>query len=264
MRARPLHSEAPSREETSSHPAEGRRFAERVALVTGASGGIGHAVVLALARHGLALGLLGRDMTRLGDTEAQARAAGARAAVALPIDFADPSLSFHSIASLENRLGEIDILIHSAGVYARGPMETAPIEALDALYMANLRGPYRLIQELLPLLRRRHGDIVLINSTQGLAATGAVGQYAATQHAFRAIADSLREEVNQAGIRVTVLHVGSTATSLQEGVCASIGRPYRPEQLLQPQDIASMVLAILMLPRSAEVTTMTIRPMRKP
>jgi NADP-dependent 3-hydroxy acid dehydrogenase YdfG len=153
--------------------------------------------------------------------------------------------------------------VHCAGEYERAPLETAPIEDFDALYRANMRGPYRLTQLVLRSLRQRKGDIIFVNSTQGLAATASVGQYAATQHGIRAVADSLREEINSAGVRVTVLHAGSTATPRQQRIREATGRPYEPERLLQPEDIASIVVAVLRLPRTAEVTSLVIRPMQK-
>ena len=76
----------------------------------------------------------------------------------------------------------------------------------------------------MPLLISRQGDVVFINSTQGVAASGDVGQFAATQHAMRGVADSLRAEVNGDGVRVTTLHVGRTATQRQERIFAPIPR----------------------------------------
>lgn len=246
------------------HEASARRFSDRVAVVTGATGGIGGAIARALGEHGLAVGLLGRDTDRLAQTEVQVLAAGARDTATLRQDFTKAAPTEDLIANLDHRLGGIDILIHSATMYTRAPMETAAIEDFDALYAVNLRGPYRLLQQFLPMLRRRKGDILLINSTQGIAASGGVSQYAATQHALKAIADSLREEVNSAGVRVTLVHVGSTATPLQARICASAGRPYVPERLLQPKDIASLVIATLLLPHTAEVTSIMMRPLQKP
>ena len=104
---------------------------------------------------------------------------------------------------------------------------------------------------------------MFINSTQGLRAAAGVGQYAATKHALKAVADSLREEVNAQGIRVMSIFLGRTATELQRAVFALEGRPYPPERLIQPADVAEVVLSLLQLSRTCEVTDIVLRPMHK-
>jgi NAD(P)-dependent dehydrogenase (short-subunit alcohol dehydrogenase family) len=240
------------------------RLANRVSVVTGASSGIGREIALGLAEAGAAVCLIGRDRGRLADVAEAAQAAGARDVLAVPTDITDSEALRLAAETVEARFGDVDMLIHSAGIYARGAFEDASVEEFDEIYATNLRAPFRLFQKMLPALRRRHGDIVLISSTQGLSAHAGVGQYAASHHGLRALADSLREEVNPAGVRVTVLHVGTTATPMQERIHAARGLPYAPERLLQPRDVASMVVAVLDLPRTAEVTELTIRSMQKP
>ena len=90
-----------------------------------------------------------------------------------------------------------------------------------------------------------------------------MAQYAATKHALRALADALREEVNERGVRVLSVFLGRTASRMQQAVHQHEKRPYNPGRLLQPSDVASMVLAALRLPRTAEVTDLHIRPMLK-
>jgi NADP-dependent 3-hydroxy acid dehydrogenase YdfG len=106
--------------------------------------------------------------------------------------------------------------------------------------------------------------VVFINSTAGLVARAGVAQYAATKHALRAMADSLREEVNADGVRVLSVFLGRTATPLQAALHEREGRRYRPERLVQPADVASLVVHALTLPRTAEVTDLTIRPLSPP
>jgi NADP-dependent 3-hydroxy acid dehydrogenase YdfG len=104
---------------------------------------------------------------------------------------------------------------------------------------------------------------VFINSTQGLRAAAGVGQYAATKHAMKAIADGLRDEVNGDGVRVTSIFLGRTATELQRAVFEAEGRKYPPGRLIQPADVADLVLFLLRLPRTSEATDIVLRPTQK-
>jgi NAD(P)-dependent dehydrogenase (short-subunit alcohol dehydrogenase family) len=154
----------------------------------------------------------------------------------------------------------LDILVHSAGAYERGMPSAAPVDAFDRQYQANLRVPYLLTQLLLPRLRARGGDLVFVNSAQGVSPTSPSAQFAATQHGLKALADAFRQEVNADGVRVMCIHLGRTATPRQDRIFAEEGRSYAPQLLLQPEDVAAMVVAALRLPRRAELTTFTMRP----
>jgi NADP-dependent 3-hydroxy acid dehydrogenase YdfG len=121
-----------------------------------------------------------------------------------------------------------------------------------------------LTQLLVPALRRQQGQVVFINSSDGLSARGQVGPYSATKHALKALADSFRDEVNAEGIRVMSVYLGRTASPMQARIHAAEGKAYHPEYLLQPSDVATVVLNALCLPRTAEVTDLSIRPLRKP
>lgn len=230
------------------------------AIVTGASSGIGQAIALALAAEGLTLRLVGRDTGRL---EAAAKAARTRGAEVdwTAVDIADP----RQVDDYASRLSSerIAVLVHSAGLYARGAHADRAADEYGRAFAANVSGPMQLTQRLLPALRRTRGQIVFINSTQGLTPSAGVGLFAATQHALRAMADTLRDEVNADGVRVLTVYPGRTATPRQERIFALEGRDYAPGRLLQPEDIATMIVASLKLPRTAEVTNLTIRPMLK-
>jgi NADP-dependent 3-hydroxy acid dehydrogenase YdfG len=112
-------------------------------------------------------------------------------------------------------------------------------------------------------LKLQRGQVVFINSSSALTAKPSSAQYDATKHALKAVADSLRGEVNQLGIRVLSVYLGRTATEMQERIHILEGRPYRPDLLLQPEDVASVVINALSLPDTAEVTDIHIRPMIK-
>ena len=189
-----------------------------------------------------------------------ARRAGAPEVVSFAGDLALEDNVRRSVADALKLLPRLDILVHSASAYLRGDFATASSEGFDRQYQANLRSPYLLTQLMLPRFRERGGDIVFINSTQGLRAGSGVAQFAATQHGLKALADSLREEVNADGIRVLSIHLGRTATPRQAKIFAEEGRAYVPERLMQPADVAAVIVAALRLPRTTEVTTVTMRP----
>jgi NADP-dependent 3-hydroxy acid dehydrogenase YdfG len=233
----------------------------RAAMVTGASGDIGRAIAVALAACGAAMCVVGRNERRLADTVSAVEAHD-RPTVALACDLTEAGRIEQLVELVETAHGGLDVLVHSAGTYLRGELGASSVDDLDAQYQANIRMPYRLTQAVLPMLVRGRGDVVFVNSTQGLSAGAGVGQFAATQHAMRAVADSLRAEVNQAGVRVTSLHVGRTATTRQERIFASEGRPYTPDALIQPEDLGELVVAAVTLPRRAQLTTLTVWPTR--
>lgn len=235
-------------------------LAGQLAIVTGASGGIGGAIAIALAREGMALHLVARDPARLEAIAARAAVHAARVAVT-SVDLANlDQVEALVRATAEAKLG---VLVHSAGLYARGHHKARARDEYAALFAANVGGPMYLTQLLLPQLCAGGGQVVFVNSTQALAPSPTVGLFAATQQALKAMADTLRDEVNGDGIRVLSVFPGRTATRRQERIFAMEGRAYVPDRLLQPEDVAAMVVAALKLPRTAEVTNLTIRPMLK-
>jgi NAD(P)-dependent dehydrogenase (short-subunit alcohol dehydrogenase family) len=237
-------------------------LAGRLALVTGASGGIGRAIALALARQGVRLCVVGRDPAALAETVAGIQPFSEVTQFQLDLTAAENLEPL--LRHLDSERGGLDVLIHSAGVAHQDPMEHARVEDLDLQYATNVRAPYIMTQRLLPLLSAARGQVVFINSSVGLAAKRPdIGQYSATKHALKAIADSLREEVNHKGIRVLTVYLGRTATSMQEAICRKEGRAFCPEALLQPEDVASVIVQSLMLPLTAEVTDLSMRPMQK-
>lgn len=235
---------------------------DRVAIVTGASSGIGKAIGLALAALGARPCLVGRNSQRLEEVAQLARK-NSWSARSYRADLLSETEIRSLVADVVRDQGGIDILVNCAGSIHHSRHANASVSELDALYGANVRGPYLLTQLALPFLRVGPGQIVFINSSSGLKARADAGQFAATQHALRAVADSLRDEVNSDGIRVLSVFPGRTATPRTEELFRKEGKTYRPELLMQPQDVAAMVIHALSLPRTAEVTDISIRPLYK-
>jgi NADP-dependent 3-hydroxy acid dehydrogenase YdfG len=228
---------------------------ESVVLVTGASGGIGRAISSQLLSVGAEVILLGRNIARL---KVSVPLSDSQKGQYLVADLTDPQ-AIERVGNTVSTRGRLDALILSSGVYER----SNDPEVLYRQLAANVCGPYALIQTLLPILVQSKGHIMFINSSQALRASATVGQYAATMHATKAIADSLRDEVNGDGVRVTSLYLGRTAGERQQKLFKYEGRHYSPEKLIQPIDVAQTVIYLLQMPKTAEVTDLMMRPMQK-
>src|SRR5581483_8254071 len=162
--------------------AEGRHrtqdLRDKIAVVTGASSGIGRAIALSLAEEGTQLCLVGRRLDALENVCHLARDR-ASAVHAFRADLTREEDIQALAAELSRSLGRVDILVHSAGEIRHAELSSAPVSDLDLQYHSNVRGPYLLTQELLPLLRIGPGQIAFINSSSGLRARARTGQFAA-------------------------------------------------------------------------------------
>ena len=232
-------------------------------MVTGASSGVGRSIALALAEQGADIVLVGRRLRFLRAVAEKCIASGSRAAC-YQVDLLNEDEINKLKKQVTKRFGGVNILVHSAGVIARSTVATASSKDFDWQYQSNVRAPFSLTRLFLPTLTERKGHIVFINSTVGLVGAPGVSQYSATKHALRGLADSLREEVGPQGVRVLSVFLGRTATPMQAKVHKWEKKPYEPESLIQPQQVASVVIGALVLGPEAEVTDIRIRPTLKP
>jgi len=238
-------------------------LSNKIAVITGASSGVGTAIALGLAREGAKLCLIGRKLEALNSIAERARTTSSEVS-AHQVDLTNGEEIRALVGTLTKNVGSVDLLVHSAGAIALGSIEDASVNDLDQQYLTNVRGPYVLTQGLLPMLIESRGQIVFINSSAGVAAKANAAQYSATKHALKGFADALRDEVNEHGVRVLSIFLGRTATPMQAAVHRVEGKTYQPERLIQPEDVASVVINSLALPRTAEVTDVSIRPLTKP
>jgi NAD(P)-dependent dehydrogenase (short-subunit alcohol dehydrogenase family) len=239
------------------HPLDGQ-----VALVTGASGGIGEGIARALGACGVRLGLVGRRPEALG-TVAQAIGSDSPSVKSYVCELSDETQVQGLARRVQKDFGGVDILIHSAGVFGQERIDATSEAGFDRQYRVNLRAPHSLTRELARSLRARRGQVVFINSSITRGARAGLGQYAATKAGLKAVADCLREELNPEGVRVLSVYVGRTATPMQKAIFEQEAREYIPERLLQPSDVGAVVISCLSLPRTAEVTEIDVRPMMK-
>lgn len=231
----------------------------RTAVITGASQGVGKAIAAALCADGADVILAGRSLDSLNKAAGEFEDPRNRV-TCLELDLSVQDKVETFAAQVQDIAPQIDILINCAGSYHSAAWSEASLDRLDELYRTNVRGTFAVTQALLPMLTRSAGDVVFVNSSIVNFDGDNAGQYAATKHALVGLADSLRAESNDKGVRVLTAYLGRTASPMQEAIHRESGREYRPEKLLQPQDVARIVVACLNLDRTAEVTELRIRP----
>jgi NADP-dependent 3-hydroxy acid dehydrogenase YdfG len=225
-------------------------------LITGAGSGIGAAVARRLAERGEELWLLARNAVRAKELAAQFP--GAKTLVG---DLATPERLSWAFGQqpLPDRL---DSLQHIAGVIELGAVGDLPAKAWQRQLAANLVAPAEITRLMLPMVRLAQGHVVFVNSGAGLHANAQWGAYAASKHGLKALADSLRAEEHGNGVRVTSVYPGRTATPMQESTHQQEGKEYDPSRWIDPESVASTVLAAIDLPRDAEINDVSVRPGR--
>jgi len=246
------------------------RLRGTVALVTGASSGIGEATAQALAAHGATLALVARRADRLDSLATDIRRGGGEALV-VAADVADRSAAEGAIARVADALGRIDIVINNAGVMLLGPVATSTVDDWERMLNVNLHGALYVAHAALPhLLKaaadgpRRVADLINVSSVAGRLVRLGSGVYSATKHGLGAFSESLRQEVGGKFVRVALVEPGSTATELRshnrpevvEAIKARLG----PIEVLQPRDIAESICHIVTRPRHVAINELLIRP----
>jgi short-subunit dehydrogenase len=237
-------------------------LSNKTAVVTGASGGIGHAIALRLAQKKMKLCLVGRNANKLAKQKSL-MLEHTTDVLTCTADFTKTDdLKKISTHTLE-KLGSIDVLVHSAGFLSMASIEKSAIDSIDLHYKINFLAPFLITQGFLTALKKTQGQIVFLNTSATQRPIPRLAQYASSKLALKGFTDTLREEVNDYGVRVTNIYPGQTATAMQKDIYDSRGDTYKPERMLQPQDIADIIIHTLMMPRTAEITDIHIRPMQK-
>jgi NADP-dependent 3-hydroxy acid dehydrogenase YdfG len=229
--------------------------AERpVALVTGATRGVGAAVAEALApKYDMLLG--GRDQQALSEIACRLPSAHP-----WPVDLGD----LDALAAVIPDIRRLDVLVHSAGLWEPGLMSDTTPETWHRLFTVNVFAVAELSRLLLPALRAAQGSVILINSTAALQAGSGRGAYAASKVALRAFAESLHAEELQNGVRVTSVYLGRVATDMQRAVRQHEGGRFEADKYLTPQSVAAAILNLVTAPPDSHVTEFVLRPRVKP
>ncbi|MFJ3806097.1 SDR family NAD(P)-dependent oxidoreductase [Streptomyces sp. NPDC090073] len=247
-----------------------RRLEGTVALVTGASSGIGHATALELAREGASVALTGRREDRLTALAAEITAAGGEA-LALPADITDAQAASEAVERTVEGLGRLDTLVNSAGLMLLGPAHGADLDDWRRMIDINLMGLMYTSHAATPHLvkaatdtPRRVADIVNIGSPAGRSAFAMSAVYCATKFGVGAFSEALRQELAHSHVRVSVVEPGSVDTELRTHNSAPVQQQleayFGDIERLQSQDIADAVGYIVTRPRHVAVAELLIRP----
>lgn len=224
----------------------------RTHLVTGAGSGIGAVLANRLLERGDELVLVARSAERAHDLRSEVPGA-----TVLVADLADSDAVEALAGQLPDRL---DSVVHAAGVVELGPVAELATAAWQEQLAVNLVAPAVLTRISLPAVRAARGTVVFVNSGSGLSASPQWSAYAASKHALRALADALRGEEQEHGVRVTSVYPGRTATPMQQKVHDHEGRDYSADDWIDPATVADAILGVLDLAPDATVSDLTLRP----
>ena len=246
------------------------RLEGTVALVTGASSGIGEATARELAAQGAAVAVAARRRDRLDALAAGIEDAGGRALV-LEADVTDTEQARATVQRTVDELGRLDTVINNAGVMLLGPAVGAPAEEWDRMVALNVGAVLHVAHAALPHLiaaaedgPRRVADLVNISSVAGRRATAGSAVYNLTKFGVGAFSESLRQELASRHVRVSLVEPGAVDTELPLHLRAEIreqaAERFRGVERLEAADIADAIAYIVTRPRRMAVNEMLVRP----
>ncbi|MFF7577122.1 NADP-dependent 3-hydroxy acid dehydrogenase YdfG [Streptomyces sp. 136MFCol5.1] len=239
-----------------------------VALVTGASSGIGAAIARALAREGFALALVARRADRLAEIATALGERGSGAALELTADLCDAAQAAVAVEQTVDRFGRLDVLVNNAGFSMRSPVLDSDPEDWDRMVDLNLRAVLRMSHAALPhLLRaadagpRGVADLVNVSSVAGRVPRKDNSVYSATKHAVCVFSEVLRQEVTGRGVRVGLVEPGMTRTEMTiGGGRTSVPQSPPQDSWLRAEDVARTVVFMVTQPAHVAINEIMVRP----
>lgn len=237
----------------------------RVALVTGASSGIGEGAALALAAAGATVAVAARRVDRLESLVQRIQSAGGKA-LALPGDVVDESVAKGMVEQTIKRFGRLDILVNSAGIIQAGGVENARLDEWRRVLEVNLLATlYTCTAAIAPMRAQGGGDIINISSTAGRRAAAPFGPYSTSKFGLTGMTEGLRQEVGKYGIRVCIIEPGATTTEVADSITdpnyrTAMQAHVSKDGAMKPEDVADAIVFVASLPRRANVSQLLIRP----
>jgi NADP-dependent 3-hydroxy acid dehydrogenase YdfG len=240
-------------------------LAGKVALVTGASSGIGEGTALALAAAGAHVAVAARRVDRLGSLVGRIEMAGGKA-LGLPCDMTVEAEAVKAVEDTVAGLGRLDILINSAGVMQAGGIENCNFDEYRRVFDINLFATLYACKAAIPhMLAVGGGDIINISSLAARKGGPQTNAYAASKHAVNSMTDLMRREVGERNIRVCILMPGATQTEVGDSISdptwrKAIQAHVSKEGAVLPAEVGETILFILSLPRRVNISEICIRP----
>lgn len=247
-----------------------KRLEGTVALVTGASSGIGESAARALAREGAAVALAARRVDRLDGLAAEIRERGGRA-LAIETDVTVRKQAEAAVKRTVEEFGRLDTLVNNAGVMLLGPAEQAPIEEWERMVSLNVMGmlyaAHASLEHLLSAAEegpRRVADLVNVSSVAGRRARAQTGVYSLTKFGMNGFSEAMRQEVTGRHVRVSLVEPGAVATELQSHMREEIRERamsgFKDMTPLQAEDVADAIAYIVTRPRHVAINELLVRP----
>ncbi len=242
-----------------------KSLAGKIALVTGASSGIGAATALAMAAAGATVAVSARRADRLAELVAKIDAAGGKA-LALPGDMAIEADAIRAVEDTVAAFGRIDILVNSAGVMQAGGIENADMDLFRKVFDINLFATlYTCKAAVAHMLKQGGGDIINVSSMAGRKGGPLTSAYSGSKHALNAMSDGMRQELGARNIRVTILMPGATETEVAGGIVNDqwremIAAHVSKDGAVKASEMADTVVFILSMPRNVNISEIHVRP----
>ncbi len=232
-----------------------KQLASKVAIVTGASRGIGRAVSVALAQEAATVVLAARSIQKLQETADKVTEAGGKAEIVVTELTEEESIK-NLVKVTNEKFSRLDILVNNAGVTHSAGLEETATEDWERCMQVNARAPFILCREALPLLKKSQaGYIINIASVVGVKGYPLQSAYTSSKHALRGMTISLAEELKSSNIRVHLLCPGGVNTELVQKVRPDI----KKDELMQPEEIAELILYLVTHKGNAVIDELHIR-----
>jgi len=232
----------------------------KVAVVTGASRGIGRAIALAFAREGAALVLSSRSLTPLAEVAKSAGQASRAQAIGVAADVSDEEQVEALFARVRDEFGRLDLLVNNAGAFDGGPLDELSVEAWDRVINTNLRGPFLCTRAALRMMKPAgSGRIINIGSIAGQRVRPSSAPYAASKHGLWGLTQATALEGREYGVTCGAIHPGNVAVERRQ----ASGKTEDDEPMMAPEDIAEVALVMATLPPHVEMLEAIVLPHRQ-